>query len=40
LYDIWMLLNNGAEVDKKLIFEKLKEEKSNMAKLEYQYLFS
>jgi len=35
-----MLLNNGAEVDKKLIFEKLKEEKSNMAKLEYQYLFS
>lgn len=35
LYDIWMLLNNGAEIDKKLIFEKLKEEKSNIAKLEY-----
>jgi len=33
LYDIWMLLNKNAEIDKKLIFEKLKEEKSKISAL-------
>lgn len=35
LYDIWMLLNNKVEIDKKLLFEKLKEEKSNLSDLRF-----
>lgn len=35
LYDIWMLLNNKVEVDKKLLFEKLKEEKSEISQLKF-----
>lgn len=30
MYDLWILMNKGAEVNKKLIKEKLKEEKSNI----------
>ncbi len=35
MYDIWMLINKCVEIDKKLITEKLKEEKSNLAKLQF-----
>lgn len=35
MYDIWMLANKGTEIDKNLIKEKLKEEKSDLAKLEF-----
>lgn len=35
MYDIWMLINKGVEIDKKLIIEKLKEEKSNLSKVQY-----
>lgn len=31
LYDIWMLLGKGVEIDKNLILEKLKEEKSSLS---------
>ena len=33
LYDVWVLLNKKIELDKKLLVEKLKEEKSNINKL-------
>lgn len=33
LYDIWMLLSKGVEIDKNLIFEKLKEEKSSLSSI-------
>ena len=33
LYDIWVLLNKGVKIDKKLLLEKLKEEKSELSKL-------
>lgn len=33
LYDIWMLLNKGVEIDKELIINKLKEENSNLDQL-------
>jgi len=32
-YDIWMILNKGAEIDKELIINKLKEENSDLAQL-------
>ena len=32
-YDIWVLINKKAEVDKKLIYEKLKEEKAEFSNL-------
>jgi len=35
LYDIWVLLNKKVEVDKNLIFEKLKEEKSSLSNLKF-----
>jgi predicted nucleotidyltransferase component of viral defense system len=35
LYDVWVLLNKKAEVDKNLIFEKLKEEKSSLSNLKF-----
>jgi len=34
MYDIWMIRNKGVELDKKLILEKLKEEKSKISKLQ------
>ncbi len=34
LYDVWMLLSNNVEIDKKLLLEKLKEEKSEISKLQ------
>jgi len=33
LYDVWMLLSKKVEVDEKLLFKKLKEEKSQLARL-------
>ena len=33
LYDVWMLLNKNVKMDKKLLFEKLKEEKSILSNL-------
>jgi len=33
LYDVWMLLNKNVEMDKKLLLEKLKEEKSKLSNL-------
>lgn len=33
LYDIWVLLNKGVKIDKKLLIEKLKEEKSKLSNL-------
>ncbi len=35
LYDLWILFNKGVEIDKKLIKNKLKEEKSNYKNLKY-----
>jgi len=35
LYDLWFLFSKKAEVDKKLIKQKLKEEKSNYKRLKY-----
>jgi len=35
LYDLWILFNKGVEIDKKLIKEKLKEEKSSFKNLGY-----
>ena len=35
LYDVWMLLNKRIEIDKKLIIEKLKEEKSKISNLSF-----
>ena len=35
MYDIWMLLNKNVEIDKKLLFDKLKEEKSDISKLDF-----
>ncbi|MFH1425530.1 MAG: nucleotidyl transferase AbiEii/AbiGii toxin family protein [archaeon] len=32
-YDVWMLLNKGVGIDKKLLFEKLREEKSNLSNM-------
>ncbi len=33
MYDLWILMNKGVAVDKKLVVEKLKEEKSNIKKV-------
>ena len=33
MYDTWVLLNKGTTVDKELMYEKLKEEKSNIKKI-------
>ncbi|MBI2045547.1 nucleotidyl transferase AbiEii/AbiGii toxin family protein [Candidatus Pacearchaeota archaeon] len=33
LYDVWVLLNKGVKVDKKLLAEKLKEEKTRLSNL-------
>ena len=33
LYDIWVLLNKGVEIDKKLVISKLKEENSNLDRM-------
>lgn len=33
MYDVWMLLNKGVEIDMNLLSEKLKEEKSNLSNL-------
>ncbi len=35
LYDIWMLLNKDVKIDRKLLLEKLKEEKSRLSKLRF-----
>lgn len=35
LYDIWMLIQNKIEIDRKLLTEKLKEEKSDIKKLRF-----
>lgn len=35
LYDIWVILNKGVKIDKKLLFEKLKEENSSFEKLKF-----
>lgn len=35
LYDIWMLLNKGIKIDKKLLSDKLKEEKTSLSKLNF-----
>ncbi len=35
LYDIWALLSKGAELDKNLIYEKLKEENSDISQLKF-----
>lgn len=35
LYDVWILLNKKVSLDKKLLVEKLKEEKSNMSNLKF-----
>ena len=35
LYDIWIMLGKKAEVDKKLIFEKMKEENSKFSQLRF-----
>lgn len=34
-YDIWVLLNKNVKIDKKLLFEKLKEEKSRLSNLKF-----
>ncbi|MEK6906221.1 MAG: nucleotidyl transferase AbiEii/AbiGii toxin family protein [Nanoarchaeota archaeon] len=34
-YDIWMLINKDVEIDRKLIIEKLKEEKSELSNLNF-----
>ena len=34
-YDVWMLLNKNVVIDKKLLFEKLKEEKSRISDLKF-----
>jgi len=35
LYDIWILLTKNVKIDKKLLFEKLKEEKSKLSNLKF-----
>jgi len=35
LYDLWILINKNVELDKKLIIEKLKEEKSNISEINF-----
>ncbi len=35
LYDVWMLLNKGIEIDKKLLSWKLKQEKTTLFKLKF-----
>lgn len=35
LYDLWILLEKGVEIDKKLIKDKLKEEKINLNKIQF-----
>ena len=35
LYDVWMLLNQGIKIDKKILFVKLKEEKSRLSNLKF-----
>lgn len=35
LYDLWILINNHVEVDKKLIYQKLKEEKDDISNLKF-----
>lgn len=35
LYDIWMILNEKIEIDKELVFSKLKEEKVSITKLKF-----
>ena len=35
LYDVWVLLSKGVEIDRKLLNEKLKEEKSNLSDLKF-----
>src|SRR3989338_3936865 len=35
LYDVWMFLNNGVKIDKKLLSEKLKEEKVSLSSLKF-----
>ncbi len=35
LYDVWVMLGKKVEINKKLIFEKMKEEKSEVSKLKF-----
>lgn len=35
LYDVWMLLKKGVKIDRKLLFSKLKEEKSRLSNLKF-----
>lgn len=35
MYDIWILINKSAEIDKKLILDKMKEEKAKFSKIKF-----